>query len=99
MVSALIFGLGVGAQMPAYDTLVSKAVPERLRGIAFGLFQTSLGLLSLPAPWLGAQLWERVSPRMPFLITGAAALVVIVPVYFKFVLPSRVSEEQPAVVS
>lgn len=71
------------------DALVSKAVPERLRGIAFGLFQTSLGVISLPAPWLGAQLWARVSPRLPFAITAAAALLAVVPAYFKFVLPAQ----------
>ncbi|GAJ24255.1 unnamed protein product, partial [marine sediment metagenome] len=28
-----------------------------------GFLYTSLGVVSLPAPWIGAQLWERVSPR------------------------------------
>jgi hypothetical protein len=72
---------------PSYDSLVSKAVPERLRGIAFGFFNTSLGVISLPAPWLGAQLWEHSSPRLPFAITAAAALISVAPVWFKFVLP------------
>ena len=36
---------------PAYNSLISKAVPEKVRGTAFGLFSTSLGLVSLPSPW------------------------------------------------
>jgi MFS family permease len=68
-----LFGIGVGLMSPAYNSLISKAVPEKVRGTAFGLFSTSLGLVSLPSPWLGAQLWERASPRVPFLITGAGA--------------------------
>jgi MFS family permease len=87
--AAGVQGLGFGAMMPAFDSLVSKAIPENLRGIAFGLFGTSIGLISLPVPWLGAQLWEWVSPQMPFLVTGLAALVCVLPVWVRFVLPAK----------
>lgn len=87
-----LFGLGVGLMSPAYQSLISKAVPEKMRGTAFGLFQTSLGVVSLPAPWIGAQLWERVSPRFTFTLTAWAGLLAIIPVWFKFKLPEK--EEQ-----
>ncbi len=80
-------GMGVGIMMPAYQSLISKAVPQHLRGTAFGLFSTSLGVISLPAPWLGAQLWERVSPQFPFTITAIALLLSIIPIWLKFKLP------------
>jgi MFS family permease len=67
-----IAGLSVGLMAPAYQSLISKAVPANLRGTAFGLFNTSLGIISLPAPWIGAQLWEQISPRFPFGITAIA---------------------------
>ena len=54
---------------PAYQSLVSKAVPEERRGIAFGLTWTSRGLVALPSPWLGGILWDRYNPRTPFIIT------------------------------
>ncbi len=82
-----LFGLGGGLMSPAYQSLISKAVPEKLRGTAFGLFNTSLGLVSLPAPAVGAQLWERISPRFPFQITAWAALLSVIPVWLKFKLP------------
>jgi MFS family permease len=84
-----VFGIGTGMMSPAYNSLISKAVPEKMRGTAFGLFGTSLGLVSLPAPWLGAQLWERYSPRMPFYVTGLAALLSAIPAWFKFKLPEN----------
>jgi MFS family permease len=84
-----LFGLGTGMMSPAYNSLISKAVPEKLRGTAFGFFGTSLGLVSLPAPWAGAQLWERYSPRLPFYITGLAALASAFPAWFKFKLPKN----------
>jgi MFS family permease len=84
-----VFGLGTGMMSPAYNSLISKAVPEKLRGTAFGLFGTSLGVVSLPAPWAGAQLWEHYSPRLPFYVTGLAALGSVIPVWLKFKLPKN----------
>ena len=83
------FGLGVGCLIPAYDSLISKAVPEDRRGLAYGLFGTSLGLLSLPFPWIGAQLWERVGPQAPFWVTVVACAISIPIAWFKFILPSQ----------
>jgi len=80
-------GVGVGLISPAYQSLISKAVPAHLRGTAFGLFSTSLGLISLPAPWLGAELWQQVGPRFPFLITAAVSILSIIPIWLKFKLP------------
>jgi MFS family permease len=79
-----LFGVGVGLMNPAYNSLVSKAIPERLRGTAFGLLQTSVGLFSLPAPYLGAQLWERLSPQTPFMLTSMGLLLAVLPVWLRF---------------
>jgi len=80
-------GVGLGLMMPAYQSLISKAVPQHLRGTAFGLFSTSLGVISLPAPWIGAQLWDRVSPQFPFTLTAIALLLSVIPIWIKFKLP------------
>lgn len=87
-----IFGMGTGMMSPAYNSLISKAVPQKLRGTAFGLFGTSLGLVSLPAPWLGARMWERYSPKLPFYVTGLAALGSAIPAWLKFKLPKSGDE-------
>jgi MFS family permease len=84
-----LLGVGVGLVSPAYQSLISKAVPEKTRGTAFGLFNTSLGIVSLPAPAIGAQLWERISPRFPFMLTAWAVLLSVVPIWFKFKLPAN----------
>jgi MFS family permease len=87
----VIAGTGVGLATPAYQSLISKAVPQRLRGVAFGLFSTSLGLVSLPAPVIGGFLWENVNPQFPFLLTAFASLLAIIPAWFKF----KVSGDMP----
>ncbi len=87
-------GVGVGLLSPAYASLISKAVPANLRGTAFGLFSTSLGLVSLPAPWIGGWLWAHVGPRFPFLVTVVVTFLTIIPVLLKFKLPKN-GNEQP----
>lgn len=91
----ILFGIGVGLKSPAYNSLVSKAVPDNMRGMAFGLFWTSLGIISLPAPYIGAALWERFTPRVPFTITATLALLAVIPVFLKFRLPEKDSAAQP----
>ena len=89
ILSWVLFGMGVGLFSPAYQSLISKVVPRRSLGTFSGLFQSSLGFISLPAPWVGAQLWERFTPRLPFLITAIVSLVTVVPAWLKFKLPPR----------
>lgn len=80
-------GMGAGISGPAYQSLISKAVPQKHRGMAFGLFSTSLGLVSLPAPWIGAQMWARVSPTFPFTVTAIVILLCVIPIWIWFKAP------------
>lgn len=92
-----IAGLSVGLMAPAYQSLISKVVPANLRGTAFGLFNTSLGIISLPAPWLGAQLWENISPRFPFGITALALLFAGLIALWKFKLDRPGDQEKVSI--
>ncbi len=82
-----VFGIGVGLLSPAYQSLVSKVVPQDMLGTFTGLFRSSLGLISLPAPYIGARLWERFSPKTPFVITSILALLTVVPAWLFFKVP------------
>jgi MFS family permease len=92
----IIAGIGVGLATPAYQSLISKAVPQRLRGVAYGLFSTSLGLVSLPAPMIGGYLWEKIGPQFPFMLTALISLLSIVPAWLKFKVSGDVNETPPA---
>ena len=85
--SWIIFGIGGGLLGPAYQSLISKVVPSKMLGTFSGVFDSSRGIISLPAPWLGAQLWERFSPQTPFLISAMASLAIIPPIWLKFRAP------------
>jgi MFS family permease len=89
------FGISVGLLSPAYQSLISKVVPQENLGIFTGMFRSSLGLISLPAPWIGAQLWERFNPRVPFIITAILALISVIPAWFKFKIPDEEQAGEP----
>lgn len=88
-VSYFIIGVGFSLMSPAYQSLLSKVLPQKLRGTGFGLIQSGLGLFSLPAPAIGAKLYADISPATPFWITAGASLFAIVPAIFKFKLTDK----------
>jgi DHA1 family tetracycline resistance protein-like MFS transporter len=90
----VLAGIGVGLMTPAYQSLISKAVPKKVRGTAFGLFSSSLGLVSLPAPWVGGLLWEKIGPRSPFMITAGVSFLSVIPAWLKFRLPKNNGAEK-----
>jgi MFS family permease len=93
-VSRVVAGAGWALIDPAYSSLISKVVPQRLRGTAFGLLSTSLGLISLPAPWIGARLWGSVSPIFPFYVPLVAMVAMLPVMWVKFKLPPGMAAEE-----
>lgn len=91
----ILFGAGVGLLSPAYQSLISKVVPRQSLGAFSGLFHSSLGFISLPAPWIGAQLWERFNPKLPFALTAIISLLTIIPTWLFFKAPESPVPEQP----
>jgi len=88
-VSYFLIGVGSSLMGPAYQSLLSKVLPQKLRGTGFGLVHSGLGLFSLPAPAIGARLYENVSPTTPLWITTIASVLAIIPAIFKFKLTDK----------
>ena len=84
-----LFGVAVGLLSPAYQSILSKILPERLRGTGFGLIHASLGIFSLPAPAIGSLIWKTINPQAPFYITAIFALITIIPAWLKFKLNKK----------
>ena len=83
----VIFGLGVGLLSPAYSSLISKVVPHDRLGAFNGIFYGSIGLFSLPAPYLGTLMWKKISPKAPFFVAAAVSILTIFPIWYKFKVP------------
>ena len=91
-----LLAISVALINPAMQSLISKGVPARLRGISYGLLATSWGLLSLPSPWIGGLLWTHFGPQAPFLATVALASLALLPAWRKLVVPKEVTEQPEA---
>ncbi len=83
----VLLGVGQALTGPAYSSLISKAVPQNIRGTAFGFFSTSLGVISLPAPYIGVMMWEKFGPRVPFYVPLVAMMLMLPVIWIKFRLP------------
>ncbi len=70
-----IFGIGNAMLGPAFSSLVSKIVPKRWLGLAFGSFWTLRGLISFPSSWIAARLWAGFEPQTPFILFVVIALI------------------------
>ncbi|MBN2043769.1 MAG: MFS transporter [Anaerolineales bacterium] len=92
----ITFGLGVGMLNPAYQSLISKVVPRNMLGVFQGVFHSSIGFVSLPAPFIGAYLWDHFTPQLPFQITAAVAVLSVIPIWFKFKVPGKQTAEASA---
>jgi MFS family permease len=94
--SAIIHPFMIGLAAPAHQSLISKAVPEDQRGIGFGLTWTSRGILSLPSPYIGGLLWDRFSPRTPFVLTIIGCILLSVLAFFKLKPPHKKGDCNPS---
>jgi MFS family permease len=92
--SWILLGVGGAILQPALNSLIAKGVPSHLMGTTFALLATSLGLVSLPFPWIGSQIWLLIGPKAPFLITVLVGSLAIFPAWRKLVLPSK-SNDKP----
>jgi dipeptide/tripeptide permease len=64
-------------------------VPLDKLGAFNGIFYGSIGLLSLPAPYLGTLMWEKINPQSPFMVAAAASILTIIPIWYKFRVPKK----------
>ena len=66
---------------PAWQALVADLIPADRRGRVMGLMGTLVGLLSLPASWVGGYLYDNVSPQAPFyasFVLGVTATIIFI---------------------
>ncbi len=86
--SWIIMGIGAALLDPAYNALIARGAPAHLRGVAYAVVPAIIGLVALPAPWIGGQIWEATSPKIPFLVTFLLGSLVLIPAWFKLRVPT-----------
>jgi len=97
--SWILLGIGGALLEPAFSSLIARTVPQKLRGITYGLTATTLGLVSLPFPWIGGQLWTMLGPKAPFMISVVLGSLSIIPAWKKLKAPKNGEGSQPTAAS
>jgi MFS family permease len=69
------YGLYYATTEGVAKAFVADMVPADHRGRAYGIYNTAIGLVALPASFIAGALWDRVSPASPFLFGGVISLV------------------------
>ena len=75
---------GGGMGGPSWQALIADIVPRRDRGKVMGLMGTLTGLINLPAPILGAYVWESLGPGT-LLLSGGVLGFVVAPLILFFI--------------
>jgi len=79
-----LYGVYYGLAYGTTKALVADVVPDHLRGVAYGTYNATLGVLDLPASiiagllWQGIGSWEGLGPSAPFFFGAALALLAAV---------------------
>lgn len=72
-----LLGLAGAVMSPAFSSLLSKTVPRESLGITYGIFWSALGVMAIPAPYLGGLLYENFSPQLPIMVSAVIVTITI----------------------
>lgn len=72
-----LYGIYFATTEGVAKAFVADMVPTEHRGRAYGIYNTAIGLISLPASFIAGILWDKVSPSAPFFFGGGVALLAL----------------------
>ncbi len=84
------YGLYYATTQGVGNALIADIVAPAHRGTAYGIYNTVVGLLSLPASFIAGIAWDRIGAAAPFYI-GAVCAALAGALLF-FIRPSRVAK-------
>lgn len=58
--------------------LVADLIPSQSRGRAYGIYNTVIGLITLPASFIAGYLWDRFNPQLPFYFGSLMSVIAII---------------------
>ena len=77
LLGVAIWGLHMGLTQSLLTTLVADTAPAHLRGTAFGIFNSVIGVAMLFASVIAGGLWDQFGPQATFLAGAAFATLAL----------------------
>lgn len=74
----LIYGIYDGLTSGVEKAFVADLVHPSVRGTAYGLFNTAVGISALPSSLIAGILWQKIGPAAPFVFGAALALMALI---------------------
>ncbi|WP_188882843.1 MFS transporter [Alicyclobacillus cellulosilyticus] len=70
-----VLGAAYAFILPAWNSVLDRSIDPDKKATLWGVFMTVEGFGSAAGPYLGGLLWDAVSPRAPFLLSGAVIML------------------------
>lgn len=88
------FGLYYATTEGVAKAFVADMVSPEHRGKAYGVYNTGIGLIALPASTIAGILWDRINPAVPFyfgFIISTISIILLL-IYLKFARKSKINK-------
>lgn len=74
----IVYGIYEGMTAGVEKAFVADLVSVRVRGTAFGFYNTAIGISALPSSLIAGILWQEINPAAPFLFGAVLAFAALV---------------------
>ena len=78
MLGVGLWGLHMGISQGLLATMLANAIPQELRGTAFGIFNLACGLALLCASFTAGLVWELLGPAFTFYVGALFCVITLV---------------------
>jgi MFS family permease len=83
------YGLYYATTEGVAKAFVADMVPVDHRGRAYGIYNTALGLIALPASFIAGLLWDHFNPSAPFFFGSLMSLTALILLVFFLIRSSK----------
>jgi MFS family permease len=81
------YGLYYATTEGVAKAFIADMIAKNKRGRAYGIYNTAIGLITLPASFIAGFLWDKISPSAPFFfgasISILATVLLVIFLYFR----------------
>ncbi len=71
----LLYGIFMGVSEGQQRAFVATLLPDNAKGTGYGVYHTTIGLITLPSSFIAGLLWDMKGPQATFLFGTATAII------------------------